>query len=416
MQLERSVSTTQAILYGVGVIVGAGIYTLIGVGAGIAGNALWISFIIAAIVAYLTALSYSELSSKFSKEGAETLYVNKAFNNQKLAFFIGFLSIITWVVSSATVAFGFASYAKLFIPFTPTLIAIGAIILFSIINFLGIQKGVKINNILTIVTISGLLLIIIFGLRFVGQVNLFLGFDGTNLLENSFSLIPSLFSAAALVFFAYLGFEGLANIGEETKEPKKTIPLAIIVSLSIATLLYVAVAIISVSVVSPIELLSAATANSLTQGPLALVAEKAIDPSFGFWLSLIALCATGSTLIVLLNVSSRIIYGLSEQHFFPKVFGLINPKTKTPFVAVIVATVLSIICALVGNLVLLGNMATMSTFLLFFAVNSSLIAIKQKEKSLNDYDNPFSLKRLSFPALLGALFCLFMFLTQFWFQ
>ncbi|MFA5125991.1 MAG: APC family permease [archaeon] len=414
-QLERSISFSQAIIYGLGVIIGAGIYTLIGVGAGIAGPALWISFIIAAVIAYFTALSYAELSSRFPKDGAESVYVFKAFNNKALAFFIGFLLIIVWTVSSATVAWGFAAYFKIFFPIAPLITVIALIIILSAINSLGIQLSVKINAVLTLITILGLLLVILFGLRFIGSVNLFEGINGENLFENSFSLIPSLFSAAALIFFAYLGFEGLANISEETKNARKNIPKAILFSLSAATIIYVAVAIVSVSVIAPAQLALAANANiSITQGPLALVAENAIAPGAGFVLSLIALCATASTLIVLLNVSSRILYGLAEQKLFPKIFSEINPKTKTPLFAVILSGLLGIGFTFVGNIELLGKFATMGTFLLFFAINSSLIAVKHKEISLKNLEHPFDLERLSLPALFGAIFCLFMFLTEYW--
>ena len=413
--LDRSISFSQAIIYGLGVIIGAGIYTLIGVGAGIAGPALWISFIIAAVIAYFTALSYAELSARFPKDGAESVYVSKAFNNKALAFFIGFLSIIIWAVSSATVAWGFAAYFKIFFPVNPLFVVIILIIVLSAINSLGVQLSVRISNIMTFFTILGLLLVVFFGLRFIGSVNLFEGINGENLFENSFSLITSLFSAAALIFFAYLGFEGLANISEETQNARKNIPKAILLSLSAATIIYVAVAIVSVSAIAPAQLALAANANnSITQGPLALVAENAIAPGAGFFLSLIALCATASTLIILLNVSSRILYGLSEQHLFPQLFSSINPKTKTPLFAILISGILGICFTFVGNIELLGKFSTMGTFLLFFVINSSLIAVKHKEISLKNLEHPFDLERLSLPALFGAIFCLFMFLTEYW--
>ena len=141
MVLQKSVSFWQAVTYGIGVIVGTGIYTLIGVGAGITGNLIWLSFIIAGIIASLTALSYAKLSSFFVKESAESFYAQKAFKSKKISFLVGFLTLIVWIFSIATVAWGFASYAKLITPISPLFIAIGTIVILSIINFFGIQNS-----------------------------------------------------------------------------------------------------------------------------------------------------------------------------------------------------------------------------------------------------------------------------------
>jgi amino acid transporter len=409
--LEKSVSFTQAVTYGIGVIIGTGIYTLIGIGAGISGNLLWLAFIIAGIISALTALSYAKLSALFVKESAESYYAEKAFGSKKISFLTGYLSLIVWVFSVATVAWGLAAYAKSITPIDPLTIAIGAIIILSIINFFGIQQSVRVNNILTLITVLGLIGIIIFGLSSIGSVNLLEGIDKTNLLENSFSLSSNLFSAAAIVFFAFLGFEGLVHISEETKTPKKNIPKAILTSLFLVTIIYVLISIVAVSVVSPIELYNATLASSTQEGPLALVAET-LFPGAGFLLTLIAFCAIGSTLIVLLNISSRILYGMSKQNLAPKIFETINPKTNTPSVAILTITVLSCLFALVGNIELLGSLCTMGVFLLFGIVNICAILIQ------NDF-NPFGPKkplinRNNIAPIFGTIFCFVMLFTQYW--
>jgi APA family basic amino acid/polyamine antiporter len=403
-RLEKSISLPQAVFYCVGVIIGAGIYTLIGIAAGITGPALWVSFVIAGLIASLTAFSYAKLTHLFPKEAAESVYVLNSFKRKDLAFFVGFLSLITCLFSVAAVSWGFAAYFKFFFAFDPLIVCIGVIVLLSIINFMGVQKSIIVNNTMAFLTIIGLLLIIIFGLRFVGSVDLLTGFNGQHIWENSFSLIPSLFSAAALIFFAYLGFEELANVTEEMKNPKINAPKAILFSLLIATVLYVSISIVSVSVISPSELANAANPNiPLTKGPLALVAEKAISPGFGFWLSIFALCATSSTIIALLNVASRILYGMSTEGLMPKIFSRVNPKTHTPFVAILFVLIIAICFTFVENIELLGNLTTVGTFLLFFSVNASVVVLSYKTH-----------KRISWLALIGAAFCFFMFLTQYW--
>ena len=412
MVFQKTVSFWQIVTYSVGVIVGTGIYTLIGVGAGIAGNLLWLSFIVAGIIASLTALSYAKLSSLFAKEGAESFYAQRAFGSKKISFLVGYLSLIVWVFSAATVAWGLAAYAKAITPIDPLSIAIGAIILLSIVNFLGVQKSILVNNIFTIITLLGLFAIIIFGLPFIGQINLLEGLDGMNPIENSFSLSNSIFSAAALIFFAFLGFEGIANISEETKNPKKNIPKAILLSLFFVTILYVLIAMVAVSAVPPTELYNATLSTSTSEGPLALVAEQVLFPGAGLILTLIAFCAIGSTLIVILNVSSRIVYGLSKQNLAPKMFEYLHPKTNTPITAILLTTLLACLFSLVGNLQLLGSLCTMGIFLLFGIINISVIFI-QKEFTPFGFDKSL-INRENILPLLGAGFCFFMLLTQYW--
>jgi APA family basic amino acid/polyamine antiporter len=402
--LNKSITLPQATIYGVGVIVGAGIYTLIGVAAGMTGPSLWLSFVLAGLIASLTAFSYAKLTELYPKEAAESVYVFEATKNKQLAFFIGFLSLITTLISTATVSWGFAAYFKVFFVGDPLLIAAGIILVLSLVNFRGIQESVTINNTMTFLSLIGLILIIVFGLRFIGSVNLFSGIDGKPLLENSFSLIPTIFSAAALIFFAYLGFEEIANVSEEMRNAKKNAPKAIIFSLLIATVLYILIAIVSVSVVPYFELSEASNPNiSLLNGPLALVAEKAIAPGFGFWITIFALCAASSTIIVLLNVGSRILYGMSTEKLIPSCFSKINSKTKAPWLAILFMLEASMVFVAFGSIELLGKLSTLGVFFIFFAVNGSLVWIQLRKQ-----------KKPSLAALLGTAFCLFMFLTQYW--
>lgn len=412
MPLNRSVSLTQATIYGVGVILGAGIYALIGIAAGISGNALWFSFILGALIAALTAFSYAELSARFPKAGAESVYSLRAFNNKELAFFVGFIFITCNLFSAAAVSWGFATYFKLFFTFSPMWVAIAVIIIASIVNLLGIRESVFLNTIFTLIEALGLVLIIIFGFPYLGSIDLLTGANGAT----GFDIIPQAFAGVAIVFFAFIGFETIANISEEVKDAKNVVPKAIIFSLIISTIIYVLVAAVSVSVVSPEVLLSASNASdSATHGPLALVAEVAIMPGFGFWLSLIALFATFNTVLILVTVISRYIYGLAKQNLLPSIFAKINPKTKTPTYSIILTAVLAILLCIAGNLAILGNLTTLSIFLLFFIVNASLIALLLREKPNAVDPMPILNHNQSLiVAIVGAGFCAFMFLTQYW--
>jgi len=410
LALERSVSLTQATIYGVGVILGAGIYALIGTAAGITGPALWLAFIIASIIASLTAFSYAELIARYPKSGAESVFVLNAFGSERLAFFVGFVFLLSNLFSVATVAFGFATYFKLFFLISPTLVAIIVIILAAIINNAGIQESVFLNNLFTFIEASGLILIIIFGFSSIGTVNLLEGINQ----ETGIELIAPIFSGVALVFFAFLGFEGIANISEEIKEPTKVVPKAIILSLIISTIIYVLVAMVSVSVVEPSILASASSEVDTGHGPLALVAEQTISPGFGYVLSVVALFATFNTVLILLIVCSRYIYGLAGQKLLPKMFSKVNKKTKTPTNAVIASAAVGILFAGVGNLQILGNLTTAAIFLVFFLVNVSLISIRVKEKHKENYLSPINFGKIPLLSVFGAIFCAFILLTQYW--
>lgn len=414
MSLERSVSLNQAIIYGLSVIIGAGIFTLIGLAAGITGNYLWLAFVIAGIIAALTAFTYSHLSSNFPKEAAESVYLLKATNSRGIAFFAGYLSFITALFSAATVAYGFAAYFKLFFDLPAVVVSVGLIIILSIVNLLGIQESMKFNLVMMTITLFGLGAVIITGLPFVGSINLFEGISGELLTENFFSLGTTLFPAIALIFFAFLGFEELANISEEIRNPKKNLPIAILVSLTIATIFYILVSIVAVSVVPPAALAAAADPNvPLTQGPLALVADTAM-PGLGWVLSIVALCTTASTLLALLIVSSRILYGMGEQKLLPRILFKTNNKTHTPHYAVLLVMIVTLIFSLIGDLQILGNTSTLGVFLLFFLAHISLLMINIKESEHGfTYDRSL-LKILYPPAVLGAIFCGGMFITQYW--
>ena len=218
--LSRNVGLFGAVTYGIGIILGAGIYVLIGPAAGLAGNSVWLSFIIGAIISSFTGLSYAELSTMFPKAAAEYIYVKRAFKNELLAFLTGWLIVFSGIVSMSAVALGFASYFKAISALPIVLIAMILVGLLSLLNFIGIEESSTVNIIFTAIEVGGLLLVIVLGLGKIGTVNYF---EAPN--------ISGIFAAAALMFFAYLGFEDIVNISEETTKPKKNLPRALILSI-----------------------------------------------------------------------------------------------------------------------------------------------------------------------------------------
>ncbi len=209
-------------------------------------------------------------------------------------------------------------------PIDSSLIATGIIIILTLINLKGIQESALVNAIFTLIEVGGLLFIIFIGWKFVADTNLLVDINQQPL--TTFSSFDGVI-AAALTFFAYIGFEDVANIADETKNPKRVIPIALVLSLLISTVIYILVAIVAVSVVPPEQLADSTQSDSATQGPLALVASQALsDPKAGKIFTIIALFATANTILVLLIVSSRMMYGIAREGGWPAVLAKVNQK------------------------------------------------------------------------------------------
>ncbi|MGQ9718685.1 MAG: APC family permease [Nitrososphaerales archaeon] len=394
--LRRDVGFAGAVAYGVGIIVGAGVYALIGRAAGNAGNSVWISFILAAAIATFTGLSYAELSSMFPLSGAEYVYTEEAFGSKFWAFIVGWLVFLSGVISASAVAIGFGGYLLPFVSIPEVITAILLILVFSLVNFWGIKKAIKLNMILTLTEVAGLVLVILFGAGFIGSVNYF---------EVPFGL-RGIISAAGLIFFAFIGFESLTKIGEETVEPERTIPRALIVALAISTILYALVALSAVSIV-PYDQLAESTS------PLADVALKAQGPLAYLVLSIIALFATGNTVLIILVATSRIAYGMAKDSSLPDILTMVHKKRGTPWVAILLTMIVSCLFVLPGDIELVANVTNFAIFFVFFIVNLALIVLRRK-KAIDKgvFRSPLTVMNVPVLAVLGAVSS-FMMLLQF---
>lgn len=359
--LKRTLGLFETTLYGVGVIIGAGIYALIGKAAGLAGNAIWAAFAIGAFIAAFTGLSYAELSTMFPKAGGEYVYTEKAFN-RKIAFLIGWLIVVGGVVAAATISLGFANYLAVLFQTPIILSAIVLIFLLTLLNLWGIKESAIANIIGTVVEVGGLILIIFFGLKHFGAV------DYTMLPPLGFT---GLLSATALIFFAFLGFEDIVRLSEETKNPKRIIPRALILSIIISTIVYVLTAIAAVSVVGWHAL-------STSEAPLALVAQTAFGAKAFFVLSVVALFATFNTVLVTLIATSRMLYGMAENHGLPKILGQVHKKFQTPWLAVAITGIASAAFVLVGKIEIVASLTDFALFTTFALVNLSLLWLRHK--------------------------------------
>ncbi len=390
--LKRDLGLLEATFCGVGIILGAGIYALIGKAAGIAGNSVWLSFAIASLVAALTGLSYAELSSMFPSDSGEYIYTKKAFG-ARVAFLVGYFVIAAGIISAAAVALGFGGYlaALLNVNFIIPM-AIGCIVLFSLINFWGIKQTAWVNIICTVLEAGGLILIIVLALKFIGRVNYF---------EMPHGYV-GVFSAASLIFFAFIGFESIIKLSEETKQPRKTIPKALILSIIISTILYILVGIAAVSVLGW-EKLGASAA------PLADVAAAAMGSNAFTMLAIIAIFSTANTVLIILLSTSRIIYGMSADKSLPKILSHIHKKQRTPWVAIIAVALLAIAFALIGDITFVAGATNFAIFITFAVVNAALIGLRYTDsKQKRPFKVPLNIGKFPVLALLGIITSIFM--------
>ena len=393
-ELKRHMGLFQLTMYGVGLILGAGIYVLIGEAAGFAGDAVWIAMILGSIVALFAGFSYAELSSVFPKAAAEYVFIKNAFKNNFFAFLIGWLTAITSIITAATVALGFGGYFAEFVDIPIIISAMGLLVILSIVNFIGIRESAWTNTIFTIIEASGLILIIVIGFTFSSP-------EPVNYTESP-SGFTGIVLAFVLIFFAFIGFEDMANVAEEVKKPKKTLPRAIILSVIIAGILYILVSLAVVRVVNWEELSNSAA-------PIALVAQRGLGSEAHILLSAIALFAITNTVLITLVAGSRIFYGMAREKVFPSILEKIHFKTKTPWIAVIVIMITSIAFTFVGDIVIVANITVFAIVITFAAINLAVIVLRYTEPDIErKFKVPINIGKFPILPLFGLIISVYM--------
>jgi APA family basic amino acid/polyamine antiporter len=355
--LSRRLGLAAATLTGLGVIIGSGIYVVIGIAAGEAGNAVWLAFLLAAACAAITALSYARLTRIRAKNAPEYQFVNMAFGTQP-AFFAGWLILVAQVVSASAVALGFAGYLNSLLGTPEFPAAAGLLVACMLILYLGIHHSTLAAIIFTVIEMLGLAVVIVLGAPSYGDVDY---------LETSRG-IGGIFTGASIVFFAYIGFEGMANLAEEMKDPRRDLPRAIILAMAISTAFYILVAISAVSVLGWQDL-------SESNAPLALVAERTLGANGDRILSLISLVATANTSLVLLLAASRILHALSCEGVLPAALCRVGRARRTPWPAILTVGTVSLLFAISRSVQQVAEFTNFVTLLAFVGVNASAVRI-----------------------------------------
>ncbi len=367
-KLKRNVTLPMLVFYGLGNIFGAGIYVLIGEIAGIAGVYLPLSFLLACVVVFFTALTYAELSARHPLSAGVAIYINAGFKSPVLSTVVGLTIALSGLLSSATLLHGFHNYLSIFIQTPEFIIIIIVVILITAIAIWGISQSITITALMTLIETFGLGMII------------YLGFDHISwdsqtlkafIPPMEISLINAVILGAFLAFYAFIGFEDMVNIAEEVKDPSNTMPKAIITTLIIATIFYIIIAVVSISVV-PAEELAGSNA------PLAKVYETATH-SKATILSIIALFAVINGALVQIIMVSRLFYGMSIQGWIPNILSIVHPKTSTPINATILAGLLVFLLATTFPILTLAQSTSFLIFIVFTLVNVSLLITKLRD-------------------------------------
>lgn len=387
--------------YGLGSMLGAGIYALIGKAAAGLGNAMWLAFLMAMIGAMLTGLSYACVGGRYARAGGAAYVTQRGLGNPLLSYVIGIAVMMSGLTSMATGSQAIIGQLKELFAWslddsTMKLGSIGVVFLVGCVIYRGIRESMWLNILCTVIEASGLLFIIVVGVKYWGGVN-YLESPGDTVAGGAGSGITMalIMQGAVLTFYSFIGFEDILNVSEEVKDPAKNVPFGLIGAMILATGIYMAVAITAVSVVPWQEL-------AKSDAPLMEVARRAapwftgIKPVYAG----ITIFAIGNTALLNYLMGSRLLYGMSHQGLLPSILGRVHAVRKSPHIAVFVLFGIVSILILSGGVKALAESTVLLLLTVFTTVNISLVVLKRRPgEPRGGFEPPVIVP------VLGALVC-----------
>lgn len=366
--LRRAVTTWGLFLFILGDVLGAGVYVLAGQIAGIAGGAVWVPLVAALLMALLTAGSYAELATRHPRAGGSSHYATLAFG-PFVGFLVGFCMLSAGIVSVGALALGFAGdYLAAFVSWPTALIVVLFLALLAALNARGIAESLGVNRVATITEVGGLLLIIVLGAIVIARG----GGDLSRLTQLGTperGPVAAVLAGTVLSFYSYVGFETSANVAEETRDPARSYPRALFAALLVAGVVYALVGIVASAIVPTAELAG-------SSAPLLEVVRAAgIVPPILF--SAIALVAVANGALLTGIMSSRLAYGMARDGLLPRVLTRILPVRRTPWVAIIATTALSLVLALTGTIEVLAGAMVLLLLVVFLGVNAAVLVLRR---------------------------------------
>lgn len=408
-ELKRVMGPGLLLLFVVGDILGTGVYALTGQVAGEVGGAAWLPFLLAFVIATITAFSYLELVTKYPQAAGAALYAHKAFGIHFFTFIVAFVVMCSGITSASTASQAFASnlikgfgldWGKVGIATIALLFMAGL----AAVNLRGVSESVKLNVGLTIIEITGLMLVIVVGLWAFTQGGDNLDFSRIILFENEDerSTFVAVTAATSLAFFAMVGFEDSVNMAEETKDPVRIFPKVLLSGLTIAGIVYVLVSIIAVALVPIGELTASKT-------PLVDVVEAAAPGlPIGTLFPFITMFAVSNTALINMLMASRLIYGMARQHVLPPVLGSVHKTRRTPWVAILFTTTIAFglifyVSAFASDsaISVLGGTTSLLLLAVFAMVNVAVLVLRRDVKEAGGhFKTPTALPVIGFIASL----------------
>jgi APA family basic amino acid/polyamine antiporter len=367
-QLRRTLSLGMLTLYGLGTTIGAGIFVLVGKVAGIAGGYAPLAFLAASLLAGLSAFSFAALAKRFPESAGEAAYVREGLRSLELARLVGLFVVAAGVISSAAIVNGVTGYIGALVALDSTLSVVLVVGFIAGVAAVGIGMSVAVAAVISVAEIGALIVIVGAGVRL----------EGVSALAPALPLVPlslagwtAVLSAAVLAFYAFIGFEDIVNVAEETRDAERTLPLAILLTLVFTLLLYVCVALVAGAVV-PAETLAASGA------PLVLVFERATGLS-GDALAAVATVSVLNGALIQIIMAARVLYGMGRRGMIPAAFGRVNARTRTPLISTGVVGATILVLALALPIETLARTTSFVALSIFVLVNASLIAIQRRE-------------------------------------
>lgn len=409
-ELKRTIRWPQLMLYGIGSMLGAGIYGLVGKAAGVMGGAVWVAFMVAMIAALLTAISYASIASRYPKAGGAAYVSYRAYRKPWLSYVVGLTVLCSGLSSIATQSKVVASNVNSLVGFDwgfailgteaeIVVLAVAFLLAVAGIVFRGITESLWANAVCTAMEVSGLLLVIVVGCQYWGSVDLLEVPPSPDGAVSGLTL-ALVMQGAILTFFSFIGFEDMLNVAEEVERPNRTMPIAVIGAMLVASAIYIMVAITAVSVVPWRELAEA-------PAPLKHVIEIAAPwfPGVGF--VVITIAAVANTALVNMVMGSRLLYGMSQQGLLPPAVGKVHGTRRTPHVAILIILAIVVSLQFAGNIEQLASATVLLLLTVFMLVNGALVVLQRREGNHPDCFNvPM------FVPVLGSVICAVMIVAR----
>jgi APA family basic amino acid/polyamine antiporter len=378
--LKRAVTGPMLLLFILGDVLGAGVYALAGTIAGQVGGAIWVPLLIALCFAMLTAGSYAELVTKYPHAGASAVFAGKAFKSPLISFLIGFCMLAAGVTSAAGLSLAFAGdYMAPFIQLPAHVVALIFLVVIALLNARGIKESLSANLVMTVIEVSGLLLVIVAAVWFfqTGEADLSRAVQFKEGINPAYAVL----GAALLAFYSFVGFETSANMAEEVRNVRKVYPRALFGALLIAGAIYMGVG-VAAATVMPIDQLIHSSAPLLE---VVKASHLGIPPRLFAFIALVAV-ANGALLTMIM--SSRLAYGMSRQGLLPHALSKVLPERRTPWVAIVATTVVAIILTLTGSLATLAETVVLLLLFVFISTNLAVLILRRDKVEADHFRVP----------------------------